>query len=91
MTRWPNPPPKGQRCDASVPPPADAKPTLGPVIYMCRELAVETLRYVTKSRGFFGEAEVWLCAEHRDALVELGVVYRNPKKYPPKKDTSEYS
>lgn len=74
--RWPHPPPKGTKCDASVPPPTDAPPRTHPTLYSCQKPAVETLR-PTKSVV----SEYWLCAEHVQAYVKLGYGYRNPRKF----------
>lgn len=85
--RWPFPPPKGQRCDATVPAPPDAPDTRGhPTIYTCRQRAVETLCSLTSSRMF---REVWLCAEHVEAYVERGYAYRNPRKFPAPKEWTD--
>ena len=73
--RWPHPPPKGTTCDASVPPPADARPSGHPTLYTCQQQATETLR---PTRGVV--SELWLCAEHVEAFVRLGYGYRNPRK-----------
>jgi hypothetical protein len=72
---WPRKPPKDARCDATIGSGSDA---IGqPVIYGCRQMAVETLwsvHYAVVSR------ETWLCAEHVLAYVEKGYAVRNPRR-----------
>jgi hypothetical protein len=71
--RWHPKPPPGQPCDTST---GISEGRFGePIIDMCRGIAVETC-FVPK--GIV--AWIYLCAEHRDALVERGKVVRNPKR-----------
>jgi hypothetical protein len=71
---WPRKPPKGARCDATT---GSGSDQLGqPVIYGCRQIAVETLWTVNRA---VVSRETWLCAEHVTAYVERGYAVRNPR------------
>lgn len=72
--RWPNPPPKGQRCDASMGYSTDQ--CGAPVLNRCPNLAAET--GIQKWNGH----ETWLCLRCIEHLASKGTVIRNPKKFP---------
>lgn len=77
MSRWPLPPPKGERCDAYATCPPGCPITRDPHVHRCGNDAVETCREVLWGR------DTWLCGPCRDGLVAKGSVYRNPRKYGP--------